>query len=57
MKNVVNRALVAEKKTYNCPATEVITVNAAYGLCQMVSKFDLINGGATDIVDPISGGL
>lgn len=45
------------RKVYNCPATEVITVNATYGLCQAVSKFDLINGGATDIVDPISGGL
>jgi len=45
------------RKIYNCPATEVITVNAAYGLCQMVSKFGLDYGGATDIVDPISGGL
>ncbi len=48
MKNVVNRAqdgqrktffpLVAEKKTYNCPATEVITLSVAYSLCQAVSQ-------------------
>ena len=38
MKNVVNRALVAEKKYYNCPATEVITVSVAYSLCQAVSQ-------------------
>ena len=44
------------RKVYNCPATEVITVNATYGLCQSVSKFDLNYGGATDI-DPNTGGL
>ena len=38
MKNVVNRALVAEKKTYSCPATEVIAVNVTYSLCQAVSQ-------------------
>lgn len=38
MENVVNRALVAEKKYYNCPATEVITLSVAYSLCQAVSQ-------------------
>ena len=56
MKNVVNRALVAEKKVYSCPATEVIAVNVTYGICQSVSKnAPLNNGGGTDIVDPNQG--
>ena len=46
------------KKVYNCPATEVITVNATYGVCQAVSLFgDIYNGGGTETIDPEHGGL
>lgn len=44
------------KKNYNCPATEVITINAMTALCE--SQFaPIINGGGSDSVDPIDGGL
>lgn len=36
------------KKYYNCPATEVITVNVAYSLCQAVSQ--TINPGSTSAI-------
>jgi len=42
------------KKTYNCPDVEVLTVNAASGLCQW--NFNAASGntevGPTDIYDP-----
>ena len=44
------------KKVYNCPATEVITVNAMTALCEsQYGPFN--NGGGTNTVDPIDGGL
>ena len=44
------------KKQYNCPATEVITINAMTALCE--SQFGPFNnGGGTDNVDPIDSGL
>lgn len=46
------------KKVYNCPATEVITVNATYGVCQAVSQFgEFNNGGGTTSIDPENNGL
>lgn len=44
------------KKQYNCPATEVITINAMTALCE--SQFGSFNnGGGTDLVDPNTDGL
>ena len=44
------------KKVYNCPATEVITVNAMTALCE--SQFGAFNnGGGTETIDPEHGGL
>ena len=44
------------KKIYNCPATEVITINAMTALCE--SQFGPFNhGGGTDTIDPENYGI
>jgi len=43
------------KKTYNCPATEVIAVNATYSICAVSENAPLINGGGTETIDPGQG--
>ena len=44
------------KKNYNCPETEVITINAMTALCE--SQFaEITNGGETNTIDPENGGL
>lgn len=45
------------KKQYNCPATEVITVNAAYTICAESMFGPFTNGGGTDTIDPETGGI
>ena len=45
-------------KLYIQPAVEVMAVNAAYNVCQAVSVFGTFtNGGGTDTIDPVDGGL
>ena len=41
---------------YIQPAVEVMTVNAAYGVCQAVSmNAQLSNGGGSQTIDPQQG--
>jgi len=55
------RKRIMKKTNYIQPATEVITINTAYGICQSVSKNAPLNngGGATgtggDNIDPGMG--
>ena len=43
------------KKTYNCPAVEVVTVNAAYTICAESMNAPLNNGGGSDTIEPSQG--
>ena len=40
------------KKTYNCPETEVMTVNATYSICSESNPFQY-GGGSTMDADPV----
>ena len=51
------RKRIMKKTKYIQPATEVITINAAYGICQSVSKFALKGGGGSETIDPEHYGL
>jgi len=42
---------------YIQPTIEVVAVSAAYTICAESVFGNFTNGGGTDIVDPISGGL
>ncbi|MBR4564273.1 MAG: hypothetical protein IKO26_07470 [Paludibacteraceae bacterium] len=45
------------KKNYNCPAVEVMNINAAYNICAESVFGSFTNGGGTDTIDPETGGL
>lgn len=55
MKNVVNRALVAEKKNYIQPELEVLTVNAISNLCavSITEGFSIVSPYGDGSGDPI----
>ncbi len=45
-----------KKTNYIQPATEIITINTTYGICQSVSKnAPLHNGGGSNTIDPQDG--